>query len=237
MKRLSKEDRAGIYLTIIAHLSVIIIALVAGLNVSLRHGSTFELDFSELEQLEKLQAEKERLEKEISLKEEIAARIERKLESGEAVRSIAVNRGALKDDRGTDADKLYKDAERLKKELQRGYGIPDEDEYVAPVKSQENQVETTYSGPSVLDWSLEGRKASHLPIPAYRCMGAGTVKVIIDVDPQGKVINAKIDNAYSSSDGCLRNFAVHASRSSRFSKSTTAPPRQRGYIIYQFIAQ
>ena len=49
-----------------------------------------------------------------------------------------------------------------------------------------------YSGPSVVSYNLEGRKASHLKIPAYRCYGEGDVTVIITVNPQGQVLNAKV---------------------------------------------
>ena len=94
-----------------------------------------------------------------------------------------------------------------------------------------------YSGPSVVSYSLDGRKASRLSIPAYRCMGSGEVTVLITVDNQGTVTMAKVDESCSSKDGCLRNFAIRAARMSKFSASTTAPPKQQGNIVYQFIAQ
>ena len=157
------------------------------------------------------------------------------------IRNIAVDRGALKDDRGTNAEELYRDAERLQQELNNGAPLP-KDELVYEYKKTESggpkkSSEASYSGPSVVSYELEGRKASRLSIPAYRCMGAGMVTVIITVDPQGNVINAKIDDTLSSPDGCLRNFAVRAARLSKFSSSTSAPPKQIGNIVYQFIAQ
>ena len=89
----------------------------------------------------------------------------------------------------------------------------------------------------MLSYELEGRKASHLPIPAYRCIGAGEVRVEIGVDPQGNVILAKVDEGASSADGCLRSYAVRAARLSKFSSASSAPARQSGFIIYKFIAQ
>ena len=68
-------------------------------------------------------------------------------------------------------------------------------------------------------------------------MGGGEVTVLIKVDPQGNVIDARIDESVSTNDSCLRNFAVRAARMSRFSASPSAPPRQEGNIVYQFIAQ
>jgi hypothetical protein len=41
----------------------------------------------------------------------------------------------------------------------------------------------------------------------------------------------------SSSDNCLRSFAVRAARLSRFSASPDAPANQTGEIVYRFIAQ
>ena len=158
------------------------------------------------------------------------------------VRNVAVDRSSLKDDRGTDAEQLYKDAERLQQELEGGVErAADEDDYVAPPdnpkKDDTKKTDEPYKGPSVVSYSLDGRKASHLSIPAYRCMGGGLVTVIITVDNAGNVVNAKVQEDVSSADACLRNFAVRAARLSKFSKSTTAPARQTGDIIYQFIPQ
>ena len=62
-------------------------------------------------------------------------------------------------------------------------------------------------------------KASSLKIPAYRCYGSGDVTVIITVNNSGQVVGAKVLDAVSSGDQCLRNFAIRAARLSRFSAS------------------
>ena len=159
------------------------------------------------------------------------------------VRNVTVNRSQLKDDRNTDADQLYRDAERLAQDLKDGQNrkIEDPEDFVRepvtkPAESKPRKQET-YSGPSVLSWSLDGRRATHLPIPAYRCVGAGEVTVIITVNNQGTVIDAKVDDGASSGDGCLRNFATRAARLSKFNASSTASARQMGTITYLFIAQ
>lgn len=236
MGRFSKEDRAGLYITVIFHLAVIIILLATQLGFSIAKENAFVLDFTKQEQVEK---EK----KEEVFKEDVAQRIERMLAAAGSIpiRNVVVDRGALKDDRGTNAEELYKDAERLQRELDNGAPLP-KDEQVFEYKKPEaggpkKTSESSYSGPSVVSYELDGRKASRLSIPAYRCMGAGMVTVIITVDPQGNVINAKVEDALSSQDACLRNFAIRAARLSKFSSSTTAPPKQIGNIVYQFIAQ
>lgn len=235
--RLNKDDKAGLYITVIFHLSVIIILLIAQIGFSLNNENSFVLDFSKQEEIEKVQ-------KEEMFKDDVSKRLEELLAGGGSipVRNVAVDRSALKDDRGTNAEELYRDAERLQKELDNGFKVEDNnDDYVAPVKSEskseDQKKESNYQGPSVVSYALDGRKASKLSIPAYRCMGAGLVTVIITVDNQGNVVNAKVQDDVSSDNDCLRNFAIRAARLSKFSASASAPSRQMGNIVYQFIAQ
>ena len=237
---MKQEDKAGLYTTVIIHLAVIIVLLATTLGFSLQSENSFVLDFSKLEELERLQAEVERLQQEAEFQQAISEKLQRELGAAAGgYRNVAVDRAALKDDRGTDADQLYKDAERLARELQGGFEVPD-DGFTANIPSKDGdkkQEQKAYSGPSVVSYYLEGRKASKLSIPAYRCMGAGEVTVLITVDNSGTVVAAKVDENVSSPDGCLRSFAIRAARLSRFSASTTAPARQTGNIVYQFIAQ
>ncbi|MBR4809082.1 MAG: hypothetical protein IK031_02235 [Bacteroidales bacterium] len=236
---MKKEDRAGIYTTVILHLAVLIVLLATSLGFSLQTENSFVLDFSKLEELERLQAEVDRLKEEAEFQQAISERLERELgAAGVSVRNVAVDRASLKDDRGTDADQLYKDAERLARELQGGFEVPDDGFSAAvPDKSSQQKEDRKYSGPSVVSYYLEGRKASKLSIPAYRCMGAGEVTVLITVDNSGTVVAAKVDEGVSSTDGCLRSFAIRAARLSRFSADPKAPARQAGNIVYKFIAQ
>ena len=239
---MDKEDKAGLYITVIFHLTVIIVLLLAGIGKELGREQSFVLDFSKLEEMEKL-------EKEVQLKEEVSRKLEEMLKnmpsvSSGDIRNYAVDRGQLKDDRNTDAEQLYKDAQRLADELKQGQKSAIEenakDETVELTRGKADKPTTEareYSGPSVLSYNLDGRKASLLKIPAYRCYGEGEVTVLILVDRQGKVVDAKIQEAVSSSDQCLRSFAIRAARMSRFSASTTAPAKQPGDITYRFIAQ
>lgn len=235
MKRLSPETQAGIYITAIVHVAVIIVLLLVQIGAQWKKENSFVLDFTKME-------EQEREEQEQAFRELTAEKLEELIAAAQAipVRNVAVDRSALKDDRGTNAEELYKEAERLAQELKDGQNQVVEDEIVAaPVtKKEETRQETKpYSGPSVLSWSLDGRKASHLPIPAYRCYGAGEVTVNIAVNNKGDVINAKVNESLSSSDRCLNEFAIRAARLSKFSSSQTAPARQMGTITYAFIAQ
>lgn len=242
MRRLSADEKAGIYTTVIVHLAVVIVLLLAGLDWSIKQEKGFLMDFSQLEEKERLQEEIERLEQEAAFKESIAQRLQQEIDAAPAVRGVAVDRAALKDDRGTDAEQLYKDAQRLQEELARGHEIQQE-EYADPNPVKPAQEEPkkedapVYSGPSVVSYYLDGRKASKLPIPAYRCMGAGQVTVLIKVAPNGSVVEAKVDESVSSADKCLKEFAIRAARLSKFSAKADAPARQQGNIVYEFVAQ
>lgn len=225
----------------IFHLTVIIVLLAVGIDNSLKPETSFVLDFSKQEEIERQQREE-------IFKEDISRKLDDMIRAAQdapqsQVRNIAVDAGStLKDDRGTDADQLYKDAARIAQELKDGQkdGI-EEDAREETVQMQHQRKDDSsakeYSGPSVVSYTLDGRKASHLKIPAYRCLGSGDVTVIITVDPSGKVLNAKVLDAVSADDKCLRDFAIRAARLSRFSASTKAPARQTGEILYRFVAQ
>ena len=233
--KLTPDQKAGIYITVSIHLAVIIVLLLVRIGMEVQKENSFVLDFTKQEELEELQKKEEFLRSAAEQLEEMIAA------AGVPVRNVTVERSALKDDRGTDADELYKEAERLAQELKDGHEHPQEVEEIAvePIKKEEPKEEEVKpcSGPSVLAWSPDGRKATRLPIPAYRCYGAGEVTVIITVNNQGDVVNAKVDDRVSATDNCIRTFAVRAARLSKFNASPDAPARQMGTITYEFIAQ
>ena len=235
--KLTPDQKAGIYITVSIHLAVIIVLLLVRIGKEIQKENSFVLDFSRQEELEELQKKEELLKSAAAQLEEMIAA------AGVPVRNVTVERSTLKDDRGTDADELYKEAERLARELKEGQEErPQEQDEISvePIKKEDHGKQEEikpYSGPSVLSWSLDGRKATRLPIPAYRCYGAGEVTVIITVNNQGDVVNAKVDDRVSATDNCIRTFAVRAARLSKFNASPEAPARQMGTITYEFIAQ
>ena len=235
--KLTPDQKAGILITAIVHLAVIIVLLLGQIGYAVQRENTFVLDFTKQEEKEKEEAQEELHRSAMEQLENLIAAART-----QPVRNVTVNRSQLKDDRNTDADQLYRDAERLAQDLRDGQNrrIEDPEDFVQdPIEkpSKPEPKKQAYSGPSVLSWSLDGRRATHLPIPAYRCIGAGEVTVIITVNNQGTVVDAKIDDGASSKDGCLRSFATRAARLSKFNASTTAPARQLGTITYAFIAQ
>ena len=234
--KLSPDQKAGLLITAIVHLAVIIVFLAVQIGYQVKKENSFVLDFTQ-------QEEKEKAEKKAALQQSALEKLEEMIaaaQGGTPLRSIAVDRSTLKDDRGTDAERLYEEAERLALELKNGQSQaaddPD-DVSISKPRKEENKPVKAYTGPTVLSWSLEGRRASRLPIPAYKCIGAGEVRVLIVVNNKGNVIDARIDPGSSSADRCLQSYALQAARLSRFSVSETAPARQSGNIIYAFIAQ
>ena len=234
----------------IAHLTVLIVLLISQISTSVKSETSYLLDFSDIEQ-------EERERQEAEFKESISDRLDDLIATaphtgtaardGDApIRNIAVDAGSqiLKDDRNTDVEKLYSDAERLARELKSGAfstKAEDYEDYASPSPVPEKEdgaaASATYTGPSVVSYSLDGRKAMTLSIPAYRCLGGGDVTVRITVEQSGTVSDAEIMEEFSSGDRCLREYAKRAARLSRFTASSTAPKRQVGEIVYRFIAQ
>lgn len=243
---LSEDQRAGILITVAVHLTVIIFLLLTSIHtIAHRGGEMIVIDFDdEAEVTQHDTPESDTPELTTAERMSIAEMIAARNIQGVDVHNITTSRNA--DARGTDADKLYDDADRLAEALKNGQSLSyDDDEGTVPSgnndgKKQENkqqQQSRAYSGASVLSWSLDGRQARHLPVPAYKCYGGGTVTVIIRVNSDGRVTDASIDTATSSSDPCLKKQALAFAKQARFSASASAPNPQTGDIIYQFIAQ
>ena len=240
MKRPSTDTLAGILITVSIHLAVIIVLLLSVLEPKLnKERMSIELDFSEQEKLEKLESE---LARQKALNEKLDRMLKEEgidSPSQSEIKNLRVD-ASLKDAKGIDAEQLYKDAERIQREYEQNMSRKEEDyaDISTPKEKQtEEEPEESYIGPSVLSYQLDGRKGSYLPIPAYKCIGAGEVTVIVTVNPNGDVVGAKIQDDISSKDKCLREYALKAASLSRFSKKSDAPARQLGNIVYQFIAQ
>ena len=231
----------------IFHLTVIVVLLLHQLDINRQREEVFVMDFTRQEDLERQQKELEEQLEKLKKQEDILKKIEEELAANvpsttSEVKNLAVNTGKpLKDDRGTNAEQLYKDAEKLQENLKNGYKsdiTEDDGDEGVQTPGKDTGSKESYSGPSVLRYTLDGRTAKKpLPIPAYRCYGGGEVTIIIQVNRQGMVLNAQVNENISATDKCLRESALHAARQTRFSKSSTAPERQVGEIVYQFIAQ
>lgn len=95
-------------------------------------------------------------------------------------------------------------------------------------------VEKFYSKPCVVSHTLEGREVNNLEFKEFRCHGEGEVVVIVHVDNGGNIVSAKVMDDISSSNQCLKFFALRSASMSSFMPSDQAPPVQIGEIVYRF---
>lgn len=238
---LKLENKAGLYLTIAVHLLAIIILLATRIGALLSEETSFVLDFSKQEQIEK-QEEEERFKEDVSkeLDDIIAGR------RPDRIRNVVVDAGAskgneLKDDRFKNPRQVYDEAKELQRKLdasrKEAEAYQGSDDLPVQSKSSDEKKSDSYKGPSVLSYSLDGRKAMSLPIPVYKCIGGGDVYVSITVNRKGYVVSASVMGDISANDSCIREYALKAAKASRFTSSATAPEKQQGEIVYRFIAQ
>lgn len=235
----SKEKKVGFYTTIIFHLVVLIIFLLTAINRIVSEETSFVLDFSKLEELERL----EQLEE---LKEQASKELDDLLSgktSASQYRNVAVDRSnqQLRDDRFKNPNQVYDEARELQRKLDasREAALREQggEEVALTPDNQKNADSPEYKGPSVISYTLDGRKAMSLPVPVYKCQGGGDVYVRIVVNRKGYVRDAQVIESGSAPDECIRKAAVQAAKRSRFTASSTAQDRQIGEIVYRFIAQ
>ena len=234
----SKEKKVGFYSTIIFHLVVLIIFLLTAIHGIVSEETSFVLDFSKLEEIEKIEKQEE-------LKQQASKELDDLL-SGRAsnsYRNVAVDRSnqPLRDDRFKNPNQVYDEARELQRKLDasRAAALREQgsDDVAANNENLPKENAQQYKGPSVISYTLDGRKAISLPVPAYKCQGGGDVSVQISVNRKGYVVGASVIESVSSSDECLIRSAVAAAKRSRFRASTSAPEKQVGEIVYRFIAQ
>ena len=235
----SKEKKVGFYTTVIFHLVVLIIFLLTAIHGVVSEETSFVLDFSKLEELEKIEKQEE-------LKAQASKELDDLLSgrtSTSAYRNVAVDRSSqpLKDDRFKNPNQVYDEARELQRKLDASRAAAMREQGADDVPANDNTLPDSnapqYKGPSVISYSLDGRKAISLPVPAYKCQGGGDVSVQITVNRKGYVVSAAVIESVSSSDACLVRSAVAAAKRSRFRASSSAPDKQVGEIVYRFIAQ
>ena len=158
--------------------------------------------------------------------------------------NIASNRAANSNNKVFDAEyqKELEKARELVKDVskQLSKDIPTIDDLKMPVEKSEginpdSIMNKLYSGDSNVEYYLKGRYHVELPIPVYLSQYGGTVKVNIIVDGNGTVVSVEIPDGQTSNEQLL-SYAKTAAIRTKFNPSNSEP-RQKGYIIYHFIAQ
>lgn len=238
----TKERRIGFYTTVVFHLLLIIVMLLSTIHGIVAVETSFVLDFSGLEEIEQRVKQEEI---KLRAQQEVEDLLSGRATASPSVRNVVVERSSgsnLRDDRHKDPSKIYDEAEELQRKLdesrRRAMSEQGSDDEVASLNDKEKRNGEAYKGPSVISYSLNGRKALSLPVPVYKCYGGGDVTVQIVVNRKGYVISATVlSTSATSSDECIVRSAVDAAKRSRFRASSNAPEKEAGEIVYRFIAQ
>jgi hypothetical protein len=113
-----------------------------------------------------------------------------------------------------------------------------QEELSLEAEDSEQEPPKPYEGPTNIYYDLENRYHLRLPVPVYKCEGAGLVEVKIAVDQHGRVVQAETGKkGNTANDLCLAEAAEKAALATRFNADYEAPVRQIGTITYHFIAQ
>ena len=105
-------------------------------------------------------------------------------------------------------------------------------------KEEKQQEKGTFRGPTRIYYDLANRKHVFLPVPIYKCQGAGQITLAIVVDRSGSVIKAEPASKLSSTkDPCLTETAVEHAFKSRFNADQGAPEKQAGFLTFVFVSQ
>lgn len=235
------DHRAGLCVTLIAYL-LLAIAFV-GSKIVVGGTSRTQGFYIDLQQLEQLAAEKERLEREVH------ERQRQEPVDWKSIRNDVSNENAkldesLRDDRGTNTAALNEAADAAQEHMRANraayeQGLAEAEAIGRRGKQTQDAAENSdrkVQGRVTVSFSLVDpvRHARHLEVPAYQCEGGGEVVVRITVDRSGEVTHASVALG---GDDCMRETAVRAARRSRFDINQSAPARHTGTITYIFIPQ
>jgi TonB family protein len=94
----------------------------------------------------------------------------------------------------------------------------------------------SYSGRVTASYNVKGRDALDNPVPTYRCKTQGKVIVKVTINELGQVTDAKIDEANSSMDDCLRTESATYARKWKFDYKSDSK-KQDGSITFTFSSQ
>lgn len=233
------DHRVGLCVTLIAYLVLMIVFVSSRIIVG--RGSRSQGIYIDLQTLAQLEQERDRLEREVRERQQADPVDWRSVQNQVSNENALDER--LRDDRGTNAAALNDaaaEAERRMRANREAYeqGLAEERALRERSGSGEDAEhrDRKVKGRVTVSFSLSNpvRTSRRLVVPAYQCEGGGEVRVHITVDRAGEVVAAKVE---SGGDGCMRETALRAARSSLFNIDRSAPARQSGTITYLFIPQ
>ena len=237
------DHRLGLSVMVIVYLILGIAFLSAKILVGKRpHMQGIYID---LQTLEELQAEKERLEREVELKQQSDldwSKI-RNLQSNDAVLNEE-----LKDDRNTNTSQINESAKSIAAGMEANRaayeaGLAEAQSILNADRSQKDNTQESkkgedskYKGGVTVRFEFKNptRTKRNLVIPAYRAEAGGQVVVAVTLNQGGEVIAARI---VSGGDDIMREESLRAARASLFNIDNSAPARHEGTITYTFVPQ
>ena len=237
------DHRLGLSVMVIVYLILGIAFLSAKILVGKRpHMQGIYID---LQTLEELQAKKERLEREVELKQQSDldwSKI-RNLQSNDAVLNEE-----LKDDRNTNTSQINESAKSIAAGMEANRaayeaGLAEAQSILNADRSQKDDAkeskkgeDSKYKGGVTVRFEFKNptRTKRNLVIPAYRAEAGGQVVVAVTLNQGGEVIAARI---VSGGDDIMREESLRAARASLFNIDNSAPARHEGTITYTFVPQ
>jgi hypothetical protein len=234
-----QENATGILGTIAFHMVLILVFLVIKISTEkVRLENLILIDFEEEQIEEQLETEEpdpefaERLARYLeepgsNVPVNLARKIDQELSTEEFVREMEQDLDANRPEDQKELQDRLRELEEMEKE-----------DLVVEGDEEEKMPANIYEGPTNIHYELENRYHLRLPVPVYKCEGAGLIEIKIAVDQRGRVVQAETEKTgESANEICLAEAAKKAALSTRFNSNYNAPARQIGSIIYHFIAQ
>lgn len=235
------DHRLGLSVMIIVYLVMAIVFVSSKIIINSKpHMQGIYVD---LQTLAELEAEKERLEQEIEMKQSDL--------DWSAIRNQTSNDALLnenlKDDRGINTAELNQSARDIAAGMQanraayeaglaEAQSILESERQSEQTGEKSQQQDTKVKGGVTVRYEFKDpvRTKRHLVVPAYLCDGGGQVVVAVTLNQGGEVISARV---VSGGDEMMREEALKAARASLFNIDMSAPASHRGTITYTFIPQ
>lgn len=235
------DHRLGLSVMVIAYLVLGIVFFASKIVIGSKpHMQGIYVD---LQTLAELEAEKERLEREVELQQQLSNldwSSVRNVQSNEAV----LNEN-LRDDRGTNTSEINESARGIAEGmaanraayeagLAEAQSILDAERPTAADSKPREDVKYTGGVTVRFEFRDPVRTSRNLVVPAYKCESGGQVVVTVVLNQGGEVISARVT---SGGDERMREEALKAARASVFNIDNSAPARHSGTITYTFIPQ
>jgi hypothetical protein len=234
-----RENAAGILGTIAFHLVLILIFLVIKISTEKkRMEELIVVDFDQTQVKDQPEPEspdpefEEKLarylaEPRSNVPVNLARQIDRELSTENYVEELEQDLDANRPGEWQETQERLKELEDMQKE-----------ELIMDGEETKQEPPVPYEGPTNIYYELKNRYHLRLPVPVYKCEGAGLVEVKIAVDQRGRVVQAETDKpGDTANEICLAEAALSAAYGTRFNADYNAPVRQIGSITYYFIAQ